>query len=131
MARAYTVGTAALTLHVPPKWVDNVLSHYHLPGVQQRHQGVSRRLSPDGILILALAQSLIENLGTPTGRAVELAIEMTKNHGRYDFQRSGLSVAFDLPQFRAQLLTRLEAAVEIAPTPKRGRPAVNKTGRPE
>jgi hypothetical protein len=129
MSRAYTVATAALTLQVPTKWVDNVLSHYRLTGVRQSRQGVSRRLSPDGILVLAVAQVLIESLGTPVGRAIELANEVTKNHGRYDFPRLGLSVAFDLPRFSAELFTRLERAVEIAPAPKRGRPVTSKTGR--
>jgi hypothetical protein len=50
--RAYTVATTAVTLNVPTKWVDNVLSHYHVPGVARNQQGVSRKLTYQAILTL-------------------------------------------------------------------------------
>jgi hypothetical protein len=128
MPRAYTVATAALALGTSAKWLDNVLSHNRVPGVAQERQGISRRLTVEGLLVLALAVLLIQELGSPTSKAITLAEDLTKNEGRYSAQQ-GLNLELDLATFRVQLLERLENAVEIAPIPKRGRPPQNKTGR--
>jgi len=128
MARAYTIATAALALGTSVKWLDNVLSHNRVSGVAQERQGISRRLTVEGLLVLALVVLLIQELGLPTPRAIVLAEDLAKNEGRYMAQQ-GLNIALDLPSFRIRLLERLENAVEIAPVPKRGRPRRNKTGR--
>ena len=128
MPRAYTVATAALALDVPVKWVDNILSHHTVPGVVQKRQGVARRLSVDGLLILALTTFLVQELGSPVPRAIGMAEQLLRNEGRYESPR-GLSLILDLSTFRNNLLDRLENAVEMAPVPRRGRPAANKTGR--
>jgi hypothetical protein len=75
-----------------------------------------------------LAVLLIQELGLPTPRAIQLAEDLAKNDGRHVVSQ-GLNVGIDLTSFRAQLLERLENAVEIAPAPRRGRPPLNKTGR--
>lgn len=128
MARAYTVATAALALGVPVKWLDNVLSHNRVAGVARERQGISRRLTVEGLVVLALAFLLIRELGLPMPKAIVVAEGLAKNEGRHIAQQ-GLSLALDLPSFRVRLLERLENAVEIAPVPKRGRPPRNKTGR--
>jgi hypothetical protein len=128
MPRAYTIATAALALGTSVKWLDNVLSHNRVPGVAQERQGISRRLTVEALLILALAVLLIQELGLPTSKAISLAEGLTRNEGRYSAQQ-GLNLGLDLASFRLQLLERLENAVEIAPIPKRGRPTLNKTGR--
>jgi hypothetical protein len=97
-------------------------------GVVQERQGVSRRLTIEGLLVLALAVLLIQELGLSTPKAIALAEELARSEGRYT-GRQGVNLGVDLPSFRAQLLERLENAVEIAPVPKRGRPPLNKTGR--
>jgi hypothetical protein len=128
VARAYTIATAALALGTSVKWLDNVLSHNRVPGVTQERQGISRRLTVEGLLILALAVLLIQELGLPTSKAIALAEDLARNDGRHVAQQ-GLNLGLDLPAFRTRLLERLESAVEIAPVPKRGRPSRNKTGR--
>jgi hypothetical protein len=128
MPRAYTVATAALAVDVPSKWVDNILSHHTVPGVEQQRQGVARKLSIDGLLVLALTAFLIQELGAPAPKAIEIAAALLGNEGRYESPR-GLSLILDLAAFQASLLERLEIAVEMAPVPRRGRPAANKTGR--
>jgi hypothetical protein len=128
MPRAYTIATAALALGTSVKWLDNVLSHNRVPGVAQERQGISRRLTVEALLILALAVLLIQELGLPTSKAITLAEGLTRNDGRYSAHQ-GLNLNLDLAPFRLQLLERLENAVEIAPIPKRGRPPLNKTGR--
>jgi hypothetical protein len=128
MARAYTPAAAALTLGVNPKWLDNVLSHHQVPGVEQSRQGIARRLSIDGIVVLALGLLLIQELGLPVGRAIDVAAIMASHHGRYDTMQ-GVAIVFELSRFRNELIHRLESAVEVAPAPRRGRPPTNKTGR--
>ena len=128
MSRAYTVATAALTLEMPIKWVDNVLSHNKIGGIRQDRQGIARRLSIEGLLTLALTALLIHELGVSTSQAITIAEGIIEGNGRH-LRSQGLSVEIDLPTFQASLLERLENAVEVAPVPRRGRPPANKTGR--
>lgn len=127
MPRAYTVATAALALGVSGKWIDNVLSHNKVPGIRQERQGIARRLSVEGLLVLAVTTLLIDQLGLPTAKAIIVAEEIVKGSGRY--LAGELSIGLDLTMFQARLLEELESAVEIAPIPRRGRPPANKTGR--
>ena len=128
MPRAYTVATAALALGMAIKWVDNVLSHNEIGGIRQERQGIARRLSIEGLTILALTALLIHELGVPTTRAIAIAEGIIEANGRH-VGKDGLIVEIDLPTFQASLLERLENAVEVAPVPRRGRPPANKTGR--
>jgi hypothetical protein len=128
MARAYTIATAALTLEMPSKWLDNTLSHVKIPGVLQEKQGVARRITIDGLLILSIAALLINELGISLSRAARLAETLASNNGLYT-SPGGLAMQLDLEGLRFSLLERLEHAVEVAPAPKRGRPPKNKTGR--
>ena len=128
MTRGYTIGTAALTLQVTIKWLDNALSHYKVAGVHQEKQGVARRLTIEGLLRLAVATILVRELGLPLPTAIEIAEVITQSDGHFT-STSGLRLELDLKTLRTTLLERLEHAVEIAPIPKRGRPPKNKTGR--
>ncbi len=130
MARAYTVGTVALALETPAKWVDNVLSHHSVPGVTQDRQGIARRVSLEGVLQLAIGMLLIQELSITLSTALRLAAAITSQDGRY-LTAGGLSLQLDLPHFKANVERRLAQAVEIAPVPRRGRPPSSKTGRPE
>lgn len=128
MPRAYTVATAALALGMSVKWVDNILSHNKLSGIRQERQGIARRLSIEGLLVLALTAVLTRELGLSTARAIVVAEGIARGSGRYH-AGEGLSIEIDLAAFQASLLEKLESAVEIAPIPRRGRPPANKTGR--
>ncbi|SRR6266566_2321120 len=130
MPRAYTIATAALALRMPLKWLDNALSHYKVPGIQQRRQGVARRLTIDGLLTLAVAITLIHDLSIPLLAALEIADKLIRNGGRH-ISAQGVDIQLDLETLKARLFERLENAVEIAPVPKRGRPPKSKTGRLE
>jgi hypothetical protein len=128
MARAYTIATAALTLEISAKWLDNTLSHIKIHGVRQEKQGVARRITIDGLLTLSIATLLIDQLGVSLSRAVIMAETLTGNNGVYT-SSGGVGIWLDLEGLRLRLLERLEHAVEITPVPKRGRPPKNKTGR--
>ena len=122
MARAYTVGTVALALNVPVKWLDNILSHHRVAGVVQKRQGVARKVSFDGLIQLALTLRLIHDLDIPTINALRFAGSLLENGGVHQSQ-SGIRITLDLGRLRAELESRLAQAVEIAPVPQRGRPS--------
>jgi hypothetical protein len=128
MARAYTIATVALTLGTSAKWVDNVLSHHGIGGVQRKRQGVSRRLNVEAILVLAIILILIQDLGLPVPHAIDLAEALLLGDGSRETAQ-GLKIALDLDTAREHVFERLESAVEAAPVPRRGRPPTNKTGR--
>ncbi|HET9635008.1 MAG TPA: hypothetical protein VFP26_03690 [Gemmatimonadaceae bacterium] len=128
MARAYTVATAALALHVSTKWLDNTLSHCSVQGVSQTRQGVSRKLSIESLTILAIAIALMSDLHTPLTNAIEFATQLTQSGGRIAL-RDGITIELDIQRATTGLLERLEHAVEIAPLPRRGRPPQKTTGR--
>ena len=127
MPRAYTVATAALALGVSVKWLDNVLSHFSVPGIVQERQGVSRRITIDGLLQLSLLHSLVYELGTTLVAATQIAQRLAAA-GFVELSQ-GITIRADRDALRANLVDRLEHAVEIAPVPRRGRPPKNTTGR--
>jgi hypothetical protein len=129
MARAYTIATAALALGVPPKWLDNILSHYRILGVVQERQGVARRITIEGLLTIAVARILTAGLDIPVGRALEIAHEMLLSQGRVT--SGSLKLDLDVIELRNRVIADLERAVEVAPLPRRGRPPKNTTGRLE
>ena len=120
--RAYTVAVAALALQVDAKWVDNVLSHHRVLGVQRKRQGIQRQIPPESLLILASAQHLVETLGLPIARALELAHAAVAADGSAPISPvSGLTL--DLATISADLNDRLADAVEGAAQKTRGRPS--------
>ena len=122
--RAYTVAAAAVTLQMPPKWIDNVLSHYPVVGVAKSRQGVARRLTPQALLTLEIAIRLSEALSIPTARALQVAHELQHSPSGSTTGK-GVTLSLDLEAIKSDLADRLAHAVEIAPLPKRGRPAKN------
>ena len=123
MARSYDVAAAALTLDVPTKWVDNLLSRHRIPGVEQARQGVTRRLSQHAITSIALVWILCEELGLPVGRAVDLAVRMTSSgDARLTFAEGSVVLGFDRATVARRLAERVADAVESAPRRPRGRP---------
>ena len=128
MASAYTIATAALTLRVEAKWLDNTLSHIRVPGVKQERQGVARRITIDGMVILGIAALLVHELSMPLAAAIGIAQGLARNGGEHT-TREGVWIRLNLERLKSTLLERLETAVEIAPLPKRGRPPRTKTGR--
>jgi hypothetical protein len=113
---------------MPTKWLDNILSHIKIPGVHQEKQGVARRITIDGLLIVSIAALLVDQLGLSLSRAASVAEMLATNNGVYT-SPGGVGVQLDLHGLRSKLLERLDHAVEVTPIPKRGRPPKNKTGR--
>ena len=121
---AYTIAAAAVTLGVSRKWVDNVLSHHAVPGVLQTRQGIVRRVTPEGLLNLEVAIRLNRDLALPIGRALSAAAQLIESEGGEVSigKDPPLRVQLDLGVLRRAVNTRLARALEITPTPRRGRP---------
>jgi hypothetical protein len=122
--RAYTVAATAIALGVSKKWVDNILSHHRIPGVLQKRQGISRRVTPDALLRLELVGILTTALDIPILRALELTHQLIARQGKgIDLPESRhLRFSADIPAIAADLNSRLAHALEISPSPRRGRP---------
>jgi len=121
--RSYTVATVALTLGVTPKWIDNAITRFRVPGVIQKGQGVSRRLNPQSVVTLHLATELNRNLGVPLSDALRLAHQITTEKTTAHialFPFASLSI--DIDATTRDISHRLAHAVEVAPVPRRGRP---------
>ena len=121
---AYTVAATAVTLGMPLKWVDNVLSHHRIPGVSRARQGISRRLAPQAILTLDVALRISRALGIPTSRALDLSARLLRQPADTVTVEAGqgISISIAVKEVRDDLLERLAHAVEVAPSPRRGRP---------
>ncbi|MGI9078228.1 MAG: hypothetical protein ACR2G6_13010 [Gemmatimonadaceae bacterium] len=111
-----------------PKWLDNLLSHYPIAGVNGGRQGRARRLSTSSIQLLAIILTLINDLALSTPRSLVLAEQLISSGGRLKTP-AGLRLEIDLSSARQVVIERLNYAVEIAPVPRRGRPPLSKTGR--
>lgn len=122
--RAYTVATTAVALGVSSKWVDNALSHHRVRGVYQARQGIARRVTPAALLVLDLAVSLVRSLALPLPRALETAQRLIDAGGKGVTLPGALSIEIsaNLNTLTNDLNARLERAVEMSPTPRRGRP---------
>jgi len=118
--RAYTVATTAVTLRMPEKWLDNILSQNQVEGVVRKRQGVARRLTPKAVLTLEVAIRLARALGATMPVALRLARQLIEQGAIAAGE--GLHLAIDIRQVEEDLTDRLAHAVEIAPSPQRGRP---------
>ena len=126
--RAYTVAATAVALGVTTKWVDNVLSHHQVPGVLQARQGIARRVTPAALLVLDVALRLVRALALPMPQALETAHRLISARGT-GIELPGVTsvqIKADVETLTDDLNVRLERAVEMSPTPRRGRPRRNK-----
>lgn len=122
--RAYTVATVAITLGVAPKWLDNVLSRYPVRGVSKGRQGISRKLEPHAVVTLHLANELIRTLSLPLGEAISLAEKIGQAGEGASIRLFGTALlTVDMAKVAGEVSDRLALAVEVTPTPKRGRPS--------
>jgi len=122
--RAYTVAATAVTLEMPVKWVDNLLSHHRIAGVRQARQGVARHLTTEAILSLEIVLRLQRALELSTARALNIAERLAgegKSVGEVHLD-DGISISIDIARIRSELAARLAHAVEVTPSPRRGRP---------
>jgi hypothetical protein len=123
--RAYTSKTVALALGVPDKWIDNLLSHHAIPGVERGRQGVDRRISDTGVLAIQIVRLLSAELSLSVGRAAELATHALRSRDGATFALStpsGIALVLPLSKLEQQLRERIVEAVETVGQARRGRP---------
>ena len=118
----YNTATAVAVLDVTPKWLDNLLSHNTIDGLQSESQGVARRLSLTTITVLVLTKELIDTLELNASAALRVAARVFDDPSGELVISPRLRIAIQKDALKADVLAQLARAVEIAPTPRRGRP---------
>src|SRR5690348_15313538 len=122
MARHYHLEIAAFVADADPKWVDNLLSRFDVPGVEAAKQGIARRISISGIQHIALVRRLTIDLSIAADLAVALARKFLATDADRLQLSAMLSLDLDLARFRREIDQRLAQAVESILPPRRGRP---------
>ncbi len=120
--RSYHVDIARHAADAERKWVDNLLSHFEIPGVERRQRGASRRITPIGIYHIALARHFALQLDMSVKSAVGLATSLMRSDSQERLIFPGLSLQFDRSQFEAMIDARVVEAVEAVIPARRGRP---------
>ena len=125
LSRLYSARVIAFALRVPLKWVDNLLSHYELPGITRSRQGVARRITDEGLLAIEGTRLLTTELGVPLAHAAEIAAAAVQSrqdaHMRF-LTASGVVVVFPVGDIERRLHERVVDAVEGVAPIRRGRP---------
>ena len=120
--RSYHVGVAGLVAEADPKWIDNLLSHYRLPGVGRVRQGVARLITVEGLLHIVVIRELVSRGGLTTSAAVQLATRLLASSSRRVSFVEGLEVRLDLERLRRMVEHRIGEAAELSAPARRGRP---------
>jgi hypothetical protein len=118
----YNCSSTAAALGVSAKWLDNILSHNDIDGVSRARQGVPRRLSSEAIMTIAIANELNSTAAVPIATALPLAARLLSNTDHTVQIGAGLTLTLDAMAVRTAMMHRLAHAVEVTPTPPRGRP---------
>jgi hypothetical protein len=124
MARTYHGDIAAVAADCDRKWVDNLLSHFTVVGVESGRQGVARRLSIDAIRTVVLVRALACDTGLSVDHALTTANSLlASSDGRVANDTPWIALQLDRAAFHAEVDRRVAAAVEAVVPRKRGRPA--------
>jgi hypothetical protein len=118
--RSYSVAVTSLAIDAPPKWTDNILSQYDIPGILLERRGVARRIPHTALLELALIRELNITLNLGIREAVGIAAALWAHEGEQQF--GVLHLSFDRAELGRTVERRLREALESAPAPRRGRP---------
>ena len=122
MARLYHVDIARHAASADSKWVDNLLSHHQIPGVESGRQGSSRRISVGGIEHIALIRLLTAQLQLSVAVAVALAARLLTVDSDALPLGHGLELRLDLAEFRRRVHRSIDDGVESVTPARRGRP---------
>lgn len=122
--RLYSVALASLALGVPVKWTDNLIAHHHIPDVRSKARGVARGVSWAGLVRIALIRELHLTLGCGVRDAVALSARLLDAADGVVAVSPWMTLGFDRRTLETDLRQRLAEAMESAPRPRRGRPAI-------
>jgi hypothetical protein len=121
VARSYHVEIARFAADADQKWVDNLLSRFDVPGVDSSKQGLSRRISDEGVYYIALIRVLTSDLEVSTAKAVSLAGQLLTVPGSV-VVADEIELVFDRLDFQRRIDARIAEAVESIAPARRGRP---------
>jgi hypothetical protein len=125
--RAYHIASIAVAVERPVKWVDNLLSHHAIDGVSAGGRGVTRRVTLEGAVRIAVVSALTGQLGVPVDRAVALATQLATGQGQA-VVGSGLALRLDIDALRAHIEMALADVAEHSVPARRGRPPRKRSG---
>jgi hypothetical protein len=132
MTRTYDARLVALTVGVPYKWVDNLLSHYVLPGVSGGRQGLQRRIADDGLLAIEIVRAFAFGLGVPLARASKLATSAVQARAEGNVNvtlESGVFITLRFEEIERRLQKRILETIESVARVPRGRPPRKRQSR--
>ena len=117
-----TTATAAATLGVDRKALDNILSREASHLVPSGVRGKSRRISVHVLELVAVALVLKRDLGIPIARGLDLATRLSESvSGEIPFGRFG-TLRFNFNPLRSAMQQSIADIVEQTVPPERGRP---------
>lgn len=119
--RSYHIDIAAFAADCDLKWIDNLLSHFDVPGVQSARQGVARRLSIDAIQTIVLARFLNRDAGLSIERALHAAKALLAGECPHVLS-PWIALQFDRSGFTNEVEDAVAQAVESVVPRRRGRP---------
>lgn len=120
--RSYNVALASLAIDAPIRWTDNLISNHSIAGVTARQRGVTRHITHRALLILATVRELHVVLGMGVRDAVQLADALLAGDAGTVPSGGHLCVTLDQRSLEFDVERRLRAALESAPSIRRGRP---------
>ncbi len=119
---SYDIGTAAFVVGAPSKWVDNLTSHHTLAGVESKRRGVRREFSFDAVVLLSVVRWMVDELGVPVQRAIEVAEAACRDPDGSVRFANGFRFSIDQEAVTREVRQRLLEAAESVPRIRRGRP---------
>lgn len=122
MARSYHVDIASFAADADRKWIDNLLSHFGVPGVESAKQGIARRLSIEAIRIVVLVRALSRDAALPVDRALTTAVALLATDAERVASGPWLAITLDRANFHRDVDRRVAEAVESVVPRRRGRP---------
>ena len=128
--RFYHVDIARFAANTDQKWMDNLLSHFDIPGVFGGRQGVPRRIAAEGIYHIALVRRLHRALGLSVSDAVSLARTLLSTDAGQFSLGDQLTLHFDFAGFRRSIDAAIADGVESVVPARRGRPRVSRRAEP-
>src|SRR5712691_8853080 len=134
MSRLYNSRLVALTTGLNEKWLDNLLSHFAVPGVTSGRQGVRRDINDDGLLAIEVIRVLVQTLGASLENAVDLSRRAILFRSQLEARVSAgpdLTLVLNLDSIEQRLREQMVHAVESMAQVRRGRPSAISRSRLE
>lgn len=122
MARVYHIDIARFAADADLKWVDNLLSHFDIPGIESARQGLARRISTSGVYHIALIRLLSRDAGMTMANAVALGVRLLTTNEDQVAIGPGLELRFERSAFERRIDSAIAEAVESVSPARRGRP---------